>query len=227
VLVRSARAGEGEFTESGYGRIRALWPLPGLVMHWAVTEDSGIDDLRGLAGRRFIPGGAGSAGAKFTVQVFEALGLADQVELVHLDLSEAVRAVKNRRAVGLATSSSPPASIIEELAAARGLRLLSLDEEDYRRIPERFDRYVIPAGLYPGVDQPVPTITLKVALYTTADLPEDVAYDLTRAFWENRSIWETAHPAMKLLDPKGLDALGAPLHPGALRYYRQAGLWAE
>ena len=223
VLIRSALAGTGKFTEKGYEQIRSLWPLPGLVMHWVVTADSGVMRLRDLAGKRFVPGGAGSAGARFTVQVLEALGIKDQVELQTVDLNEGVQAVKNRRAVGFSTASSPPAAMVTEISATMPIRLLELADADYQKLSEGFARSIIPAGTYKGVDTDIKTISLAVATYTRAELPEETAYQITKAFWEHRAIWEKAHPAMALLKMDGVDQMVARLHPGALRYYREIG----
>jgi TRAP-type uncharacterized transport system substrate-binding protein len=60
ILIASAIAAKGKFKEGGYDKIRSPWPIPGLVMHWVVREDSGVKTLRGLTGKRFIPGGGGA-----------------------------------------------------------------------------------------------------------------------------------------------------------------------
>lgn len=222
-LIATAIKGGSPFEEGGYEKIRALWPIPGLVMHWLVREDSGVENLRDLAGKRFIPGGAGSAGARFTVQVLEALGIQNDVELLPTDLNEGVQAVKNRRAVGFATASSAPAAMVSEIAATTPIRLLSLKDDDYEKVSESFARYMIPAGVYKGVDEEVKTISLLVGTYTLADLPDEVAYKITKAFWENREVWEQAHPAMKFINMEEVNLLRAKLHPGALKYYEEIG----
>jgi TRAP transporter TAXI family solute receptor len=223
ILIDSALKGKGKFKEKGYDQIRSLWPIPGLVMHWVVTEESGVKSLRDLAGKKFIPGGAGSAGARFTEQVLEAIGVKDQVELVTVDLNEGVQAVKNRRAVGFATASSPPAALVTEISATMSIRMLDLPDDDYAKVSKRFSRYIIPAGTYKGVDQDIKTISLLVAVYAKADMTDEVAYSITKAFWENREIWEKSHPAMKLLKMDGVNSMVAKLHPGALKYYQEIG----
>ncbi len=224
ILIAGAIAGKGKFEEGGYENIRALWPIPGLVMHWVVREDSGVKTLQELAGKKFIPGGAGSAGARFTEQVLEAIGVKDQVELQTVDLNEGVQAVKNRRAIGFATASSAPAAMVSEISATTGIRVLSLDDEGYRKVSGKFARYTIPAGVYKGVDYDVQTISLLVGTYTLADLPDDVVYQVTKAFWENRDVWEKSHPAMKFVKMEGVTELQAKIHPGALKYYTEVGL---
>ncbi|KIX13581.1 TAXI family TRAP transporter solute-binding subunit [Dethiosulfatarculus sandiegensis] len=223
ILIKSALAGKGKFKEGGYDQIRSLWPLPGLVMHWVVTEQSGVKTLQDLAGKKFIPGGAGTAGARFTKGILKAEGILDKVDLITVDLGEGVQAVKNRRAVGFSTSSSPPAALVTEISATLPIRLLELSDETYAKVSKKFARYVIPAGTYKGVDKDTKTISLLVGVYTKADMPEDVVYNITKSFWENRPVWEKAHPAMALLKMEGVNSLGAKLHPGALKYYKEIG----
>ena len=223
ILISAAVNAKGKFKEGGYDNIRSLWPIPGLVMHWVVREDSGVKKLRDLAGKRFIPGGAGSAGARFTKQVFDVIGIKEKVTLLEVDLSEGVQAVKNRRAVGFSTASSAPASLVSEISATTTIRLLELKDADYQGVSKKFARYVIPAGTYKGVDYDVRTISLLVGTYTTTNLSDDVAYKVTKAFWENRKVWEKSHPAMKLVKMEGLNQLAAKVHPGALRYYNEIG----
>lgn len=223
ILISAAVKAKGKFKEGGYDNIRSLWPIPGLVMHWVVREDSGVKKLRDLVGKRFIPGGAGSAGARFTKQVFDVIGIKEKVTLLEVDLSEGVQAVKNRRAVGFSTASSAPASLVSEISATTTIRLLELKDADYQGVSKKFARYVIPAGTYKGVDYDVRTISLLVGTYTTTNLSDDVAYKVTKAFWENRKVWEKSHPAMKLVKMEGLNQLAAKVHPGALRYYNEIG----
>ena len=223
ILINSAIAAKGKFKEGGYEKIRSLWPISGLVMHWVVRQDSGVKTLRDLAGKRFIPGGAGSAGARFTIQVLEAMGIKDQIELPAVDLNEGVQAVKNRRAVGFSTASSPPAGMVSEIAATTQIRILELEDADYQKVSKRFARYIIPAGTYNGVDYDAKTMSLLVGTYTTTDLPDEVAYQITKGFWENRKVWEKSHPAMKLVKVEGVNQLMAKVHPGALKYYMEIG----
>jgi TRAP transporter TAXI family solute receptor len=222
-LVGSALASDGQFKEGGYEKIRSLWPIPGLVMHWVVRQDSGVLSLADLAGKRFVPGGAGSAGEQITRKILSAIGVVDKVELLTIDLSEGVPAVRNRRAIGFGTSSTPPASMIQEVAATIPMRFLELSDADYAKVKDLYARAVLPAGMYPGLDKPVKTVSQPVALYATTDMSEEMAYKLTKAFWTGRAKWEAVHPAMKLISMDDVNFMVAKLHPGALRYYREAG----
>ncbi len=218
---------QGKFKEGGYEKIRALWPIPGIVMHWVVRKDSGVKTLYDLKGKPFIPGGLGSSGEAITMDLLKTLGILDEVKIVRVSLKEASDAVKNKKVIGFATSSPPPAPAIVELAATVKIRLLSLSDEDWDKFKGKypvFTRFTIPANTYPGVDYDVKTFSNPVGTYTTADLPEDIAYKITKAFWENKKIMEDMHPFGKMLNINDIVKLGAPLHPGAVKYYKEIGI---
>ena len=83
----------------------------------------------------------------------------------------------------------------------------------------------IPKGTYKTTDSDVTTFGVMATFVTSADVPEDVVYEVTRAVFENIDDFRTLHPAFKNLDPKKMimDALSAPLHPGAKKYYKEKG----
>ena len=109
---------EGKFEEGGYEKIRTLWPIPGIVMHWLVREDSGIETFKELVGKPFIPGGLGSSGEAITLELFESMEILDEIQIKKVSLKEAVDAVKNRKVVGFATSSPPPSPMVVELSSS-------------------------------------------------------------------------------------------------------------
>lgn len=218
-LIENAMAGEPPFAgESGYEAIRSLFPIPALTMHFVVRADSGVESLADLAGRDFIIG-KGSFGARKAAAVFDALGLSDRINLVDVELNAAVPALQNRKVAGFATAGSYPAPNVMEAAAGTDIRLLGLDEATIEQLGDT--RLVIPAGTYPGVDRDVTTITLPVAAYTLADMDDDTAYTLVRTFWEAKARMARTAPWWQGVTPALLGTLAAPLHPGALRYYRE------
>ncbi len=218
---------EGNFEEGGYEKIRTLWPIPGIVMHWLVREDSGIETFKELVGKPFIPGGLGSSGEAITLELFESMGILDEIQIKKVSLKEAVDAVKNRKVVGFATSSPPPSPMVVELSSGTKIRLLSLEDEDFAKFKEKnpvFTRFIILPNTYPNIDYPVKSFSNPVGTYAISDLPEEIAYKITKAFWENRKIMEDMHPFGKFLNMGDVVKLGAPLHLGALRYYKEIGM---
>ncbi|MCH8238103.1 MAG: TAXI family TRAP transporter solute-binding subunit, partial [Proteobacteria bacterium] len=83
----------------------------------------------------------------------------------------------------------------------------------------------IPKGTYKTTDADVTTFGVMATFVTSADVPEKVVYEVTRAVFENLDDFRKLHPAFKNLDPKQMikNALSAPLHPGAIKYYKEKG----
>jgi TRAP transporter TAXI family solute receptor len=221
-LVKLAMAGENMFKDASpnYQNIRSLFPIPSLTMHLVVSGDSGIEDFAGLADKKFLIG-KGSFGADEAAKYIDMFGLKDQVDLIDVDLGSAVSALKNGQIDGFATAGSYPAPNVLEAAAGGDIRLLSLSDEQIAQ--SKRTKLVIPAGTYPGVDYDVSTTSLPVGAYTTTGMDDDTAYQLTKTFWQQKDKMSAAGAWWNAVTIDGLDLLGAKLHPGALKYYQEAG----
>ena len=227
-LVRDARDGKAPFAgETGYDALRGLFPIPGITMHWVVRADAGVTSLADLAGKDFIPGGRGTAGQRLTAAALTALGLEGKVKLVDTELASAPAAVRNRQVAGYGTASTHPSPQVQELAATTAIRLIGLspDElEKVRAIDPSSAPVTIARGTYPGVDQDVRTLSVPVGAYATTRMDEAAAFAIVRAFWTQREAMARQNPWWAGVTPEMIAALGASLHPGALRYYREAGI---
>jgi hypothetical protein len=222
-LVQAAIAGKGQFEpkDPAFEKLRSLFPIPFLTMHYVVREDSGVTNFAGLAGKSFIIG-KGSFGASEAEKNFETFGIAGKVNLVDVELNSAVPALKNGQVDGFATAGSYPAPNVIEAAAGTKVRLLSMSDAEVAATGRT--RLVIPAGTYPGIDTDVVTTSLPVGTYTTSEMDEATAYQLTKSFWERKGDMAKANPWWTGVTPVLLETLGAPLHPGALKYYKEAGI---
>ncbi|MBM3626436.1 MAG: TAXI family TRAP transporter solute-binding subunit [Alphaproteobacteria bacterium] len=227
-LVRDAREGKAPFAgESGHDALRALFPIPGITMHWVVRADAGVASLSDLAGKDFIPGGRGTAGQRLTAAALTALGLEGKVRLVDTELGSAPAAVRNRQVAGYGTASTHPSPQVQELAATTAIRLIGLspDEmEKVRAIDPSSAPVTIARGTYPGVDQDVRTLSVPVAAYATTRMDEATAFAITRAYWTQREAMARQNPWWAGVTHEMLAAVAGPLHPGALRYYAEAGI---
>jgi hypothetical protein len=222
-LVKMAREGRKMFKDASpnYQRIRALFPIPSLTMHIVVRADSGIRTFKDLAGKKLLIG-RGSFGAREAARYIDLFGLKGKVDLVGVELNSAVPALKNGQIDGFATAGSYPAPNVIEAAAGTKIRLLSMSDEQVAMTGRT--RLVIPAGTYPGVDENVTTTSLPVGVYTTSAMDAKTAYALTRIFWQNKKEMGKTSAWWNAVTPNDLANLGATLHPGAARYYREAGI---
>lgn len=222
-LIKLAQESKGKFETDDpakYMTVRSLFPIPSLTMHFVVREDSGIKTFEDLDGKTMLIG-KGSFGAREAAKYFSLFGLDGKVNLANVELGSAVEALKNRQIDGFATSGSYPAPNVLEAAAGTGINLLSLSPEQIK-LTKRTELQ-IPAGTYPGVDYPVNTTSLPVVAYTTTEMADETAYQLTKAFWEQKEKMAQSNAWWGGVTPAMLTNIQGKLHPGALRYYQERG----
>jgi len=224
VLVRLAQTGKGAFKDDDptpYASIRALFPIPSLTMHFVVRADSSIENFSDLAGKTFLIG-KGSFGAREAEKYFGLFGLEGKIELADVELNAAVPALKNKQIDGFATAGSYPAPNVMEAAAGTGVKLLSLSDEQVAATKRT--RLVIPAGTYPGVDEEIVTTSLPVVAHALLSMPTEIAYQITKTYWEQQAQMAAANPWWGGVSAEMLSNVHGKLHPGALQYYDEAGI---
>jgi hypothetical protein len=108
------------------------------------------------------------------------------------------------------------------------LTLLSFSDEQLDEVNVRYplwSRYTIPGGTYPNLPETIQSIAHPNVLAVRADVPDEDVYQITRAIFENLAALHEIHKATREVTlEKALDGLGAPLHPGAARYFREQGI---
>jgi TRAP transporter TAXI family solute receptor len=227
-VVWQARRGAKPFEKNpGYYDIRALFPIPFQTVHWLVRQDSGVRSLADLASHSFVPGSKGSISERITAAVLQVLGIEKKVQLIDIDVAAAPAAVMNNRVSGLAVAGSFPIQMVAEIASATPVSLLGLGAPELAKILAADDSVVgqiIPGATYPGVDNDVTTLAVPAGAYTTTRMSPPTAYALTKALWSQQPALVKRNPAWKGVTSAAIRALGVKLHPGALRYYDEAGI---
>jgi len=122
-----------------------------------------------------------------------------------------------------------PAGSIKEATTACDSVIVTVDNPSVAALVQENPFYrtaVIPGGMYRGTDADTNTFGVGATLVTSAQVPDDVVYALVKSVFTNMDQFRGLHPAFADLDPKQMaaDGLSAPLHPGAEKYYREAGL---
>ncbi len=222
-LIGLAQGGKAMFegkSDPAFEEIRALFPIPSLTMHFVVSDTSGATDFASLEGKKILLG-QGSFGAREGEKYLGLFGLEGKVELAEVELSNAVAALKNGQIDGFVTAGSYPAPNVIEAAATTGVTVLSLTDEQIQQTKRT--RLTIPAGTYAGQDSDITTTSLPVAAFTTTKMSDDVAYMLTKTFWEQREVMGEAAPWWNGVDESLMASITSKIHPGAIRYYEEAG----
>ncbi len=223
-LVGLAQEGKAMFEGKGdpaFDEIRALFPIPSLTMHFVMSAETGATGLSDLAGTTILLG-KGSFGATEGEKYLEMFGLADDVEIADAELSNAVAALKNGQIDGFVTAGSFPAPNVVEAAASTEVTVLSMTDAEIEETGRT--RLVIPAGTYAGQDAEVVTTSLPVAAFTTTKMDDETAYQLTRTYWERKEKMADTSPWWNGVTPELMANVTTELHPGAARYYEEAGI---
>ena len=138
------------------------------------------------------------------------------------ELGNAADALKNGQIEGFVTAGSFPAPNVIEAAAGGSIALLSLDDDQVEKTGR--SRQVIPAGTYAGVDVDTVTTSLPVVAFTTTGTSDETAYLLTKTFWDEKAAIGESARWWNAVTPELLEGSGVKLHPGAARYYEEAGI---
>lgn len=223
VLVSLAQGGKAMFegkTHPNFANIRALFPIPSLTMHFVMASESGVTDFAGMAGKTILLG-KGSFGAREGEKYLKLFGLEGKVTLAEVELSNAVPALKNGQIDGFVTAGSWPAPNVIEAAASAGVSVISLNDDQIAQ--SKRAKLVIPAGTYAGQDTDITTTSLPVVAYTTTAMSDDAAYALTKTFWEAKADMGAGAAWWNGVDQGLMGNITGQIHPGALRYYAEAG----
>lgn len=222
-LVTRAMTDSGPFEKKPspkYQDIRALFPIPSLTMHFVAHKDSGINSFADMAGKNVLIG-KGTFSATEGEKYLKLFGLDGKVNLANVELNNAVPALKNKQIDAFVTASSFPAPNVIEAAASSPVVILSMSDAEIAQTGAT--KVTIPAGTYKGQDQDINTTSLPVIAYTTTEMSDDVAYELTKTFWEERARMGETAPWWKGVTPQMLANIPGKIHPGALRYYQENG----
>ncbi|MGY6633986.1 MAG: TAXI family TRAP transporter solute-binding subunit [Alkalilacustris sp.] len=227
LLVDAAEARGAFEGDPPFDGARTLFVMPYVTMHIVVRADAGVETMADLAGRAFVPGGTGTFCEGRTRAVLQALGLEDSIDLVDLELSAAANAMRNRRIDGFSTCSAHPTPQLSELATTLDVVLVPFTEEEQATIvalDAQSGPITIGAGTYPGQDADVPSVGVPVGAFGTVNMSDDLAYAITRTFWENREALAGERPWWAGVSPELIAYLWAEVHPGAARYYEEIGV---
>ncbi|WP_376695959.1 TAXI family TRAP transporter solute-binding subunit [Wenzhouxiangella sp. EGI_FJ10305] len=224
----------GEEPFDGLRSVTALWPnVEHFVIRREFAETEAVGDLANLAGRRFSIGARYSGTEGSNRHILSALGIDpdERFNLVYQGYGASADAFRNRMIDGMNTPAGVPVGAVTRVMAASGDEavLLGFDESDLaavnRDYPGLYRFIEIEAGTYPHQEQDVRTIGQANLLGTTSEVPDEHVYRVLRALYDNLSFLHAFHAATRVMQPDtALDGLPVPLHPGAVRFYREIGL---
>lgn len=206
---------------------KLLWVYVIAPQNAIVRKDAGITRLAGLNGKRYNPGLKGSATEKTTEAVFEVLGI--KPDYVRGSTTDIVTAVKDNHIIGYVKSGAGLKidASSRDIATFTPIDILSLSKDQAARIQSELPEVSIvdvPAGAGPGIGS-YTTWGFAVGCSASLDLDEETAYKIVKAICEDKTIQASAMASVKGADfvEMTLKYATSPLHPGAIKYFREIG----
>ncbi|MEX2641826.1 MAG: TAXI family TRAP transporter solute-binding subunit [Acetobacterales bacterium] len=208
--------------------VRGLAALYPNYQHTIVRADSGIASLQDLKGKRLATGAIGSATAQAMSQILAAAGVDEAgMQVQRGSFTFGANALKDRNVDVLNFFTGAPNGTTVELFTTGTMKLLPIPDDvgaAMKKLNEGYSFRSIPANSYPGQTEPVATISNDSMLIVNAKLSDDDAYWITRTLAENQDKLRSTHAVLGELDKNIMaDIAGLPVHPGALRYYKEVG----
>ena len=194
-----------------------------------VTADSNVNSFADMKGKSVVTQPRGNTAELLTAEVLKINGLNYQSlsKISFQSYTDAVSLVKDGHAQVFTLGTTAPASSVMDLAAARDIRLLPVDDKtmaELKKANAGYNKLIIKAGTYPKQDKDVAAIGYSTHLVVACDLPEDLVYKMTKIMAASVDGMAAVVKSISGLTPKDMALdIGVPLHKGAAKYYREAG----
>jgi TRAP transporter TAXI family solute receptor len=225
--------GLAEWSEQGrQSELRSVFSIHPESITLIAARESGIDGIEDLRGKRVNLGNPGSGQLQNSRDVLAAAGLSeDDLAAEHVKAVEAPGLLQDERLDAFFYTVGHPNGNIKEATSGRiKVTIVPIMGPEIDRMLEKYPYYAkstIPRAAYPSAlnTEDIRSIGVKATLVTSTRVDAEIVYAITREVFENLEEFKTLHPAYQMLTAEDmLQGLSAPIHPGALRYYREAGL---
>ncbi len=222
--------GSSKYKGKAFKKLRAVFSVHPEPYHIIVGKGTGIKSWADLKGKRFNIGNPGS-GQRGTTEVLMAkygTKKSDFKIATELTSTEQSKALCDGKIDAYGYTVGVPNAGVSVATDGCGAKIINLMTSVEKGLVDANPFYAfatIPKGTYKTTDADVTTFGVMATFVTSADVKEKVVYEVVRAVFENLADFRKLHPAFKNLDPKLMikNALSAPLHPGAVKYYKEKG----
>ena len=225
--------GSSQFEGDKFDKERAVFSVHAEPFNVIARADSGIESFDDLKGKRVNVGNPGS-GQRATMEVvLDAKGwtMDDFALASELKPAEQAAALGDNKVDAIIYTVGHPNGSIQEAVSTVDAKLVPVEGEAIDKLVADNPFYAystIPGGMYKGTDADVKTFGVKATFVTSADVDEEVVYEVVKAVFDNFDRFKKLHPAFENLKEEEMikAGLSAPLHDGAAKYYKERG-WIE
>ena len=225
-----AWAATGPYKGSEKGLILSWMSIAPVAMHVITLEGGPVNSLGDLKGKRVGMGQPGGVSMLDADAMMETLGLEPDKDFkpFRIRLGNMVDGLADGNLDAALWNGSFPLPPVVKLSASRKVQLIPIPDDFFAKHQAKYPPYFrlsIPAGRDTGIDKATPTFGLANGMVISKTVPEETVYAMTKAIFESIPNLKSVHPALGRISKKTvLNGFGAPLHPGALKYYREIGV---
>ncbi len=211
--------------------VRSVMTLAPNIALFITPESSGITSMADLKGKRVVVGPAGAGFEHFVGPILAAHGVTyDDFSPLYDTQTGAVALLADGSANAAFLGGALPTASITQACATRDIHFIPFDDEAVGRLTEQykfFDRKAIPARTYKGQTEDYHGLNVgSMILVTSAQVDEETVYGFTKTLFEHAREVTEKHPAGRAINPENaIRDTGTPFHPGAIRYFREKGIW--
>ncbi|WP_163338179.1 TAXI family TRAP transporter solute-binding subunit [Desulfopila sp. IMCC35008] len=226
-----AYTGTGIFEKKGpVKNLRALANLYPETIHLVARKGAGIKSVKDLKGKRVSLDEPGSGTLVDARLILEAYGLTEKdVKADYIKPNPAIEKIKDNQMDAFFIVAGYPTGAVVELASSVGAELVPINGPEADAMIEKygfFAKDLIPADTYEGIGE-TESLSVGAQLVVSADVDAELVYGITKALWneKSRKLLDKGHAKGKVITKEtALDGVGIPLHPGAEKFYKEAGL---
>ncbi|MFT5129915.1 MAG: TRAP transporter TAXI family solute receptor [Rhodothermales bacterium] len=213
--------------------VRSVITMAPNVAQFITTEGSGINGVADLKGKRVYVGPAGAGFNMFLEPILTAHGIAyTDFTPINGKFSDAVGFLQDKQIDAAFLGGAVPTPAIVQASSSLKVSFVPYDADAKAGLLAKYPFFgdtVIPADKYTALTEDFPGMNVGyMHLITHENVDEETVYQITKTLYENREKVVAIHPAGKAINPKNaVRQTGTPFHPGAIRYYKEAGIWQE
>ena len=226
----NAVKGEAQFKDAAMNDLRVVFAVHGEPFTVLARKEAGVAKFEDFKGKRFNVGNPGSGTRASMEQLLAEMGWkqSDFSLASELKADEQGNALCDNKIDGFYYGVGHPSAAIQDPTTTCGAKIISLTGPAVESLLKKYPYYslaTIPGGMYANNPQATTTYGVRALLVASAKQPEDVVYNLVKAVFDNFDEFKKLHPAFASLDPKEMLTSGitAPMHPGAIKYYKEKG----
>jgi len=222
--------GSNKFEGNKIDKLRAVFSVHGEPFTVIARQDANIHSFDDLKGKRVNVGNPGSGQLATMEVVLAAKGwtMADFALASELKPAEQAAALGDNKVDAIIYTVGHPNGSIQEAVSTVDANLVPVEGPAIDKLIADnpfYAKAIVPGGMYAGSPNDTPTFGVKATFVTSSDVPDDVVYEVVKAVFDNFDRFKGLHPAFANLKEADMikDGLSAPLHPGAVKYYKERG----